>query len=214
MSAEKIVLYHYWRSSCSWRVRWALSLKEVLYRSVAINLLKGEQESDEYKKLNPSAFVPGLVINGQAFGESMAMVEWIEEKWPNPPLLPQNLEDRMRVRQLYLTIAAGTQPLQNLAPQKFHSSDREKQQQFARHWICRGLSAYETILSERKATLYSFGETVTMADLCLIPQCYNALRYGVDLREYPRIKEIYEICMATDACIKSHPDNQEDAIRS
>jgi maleylacetoacetate isomerase len=111
-----------------------------------------------------------------------------------------------------MTISSGTQPLQNLAPQKYFSAEKEKQQEFARHWISRGLAVYEAILEEDKSGTFSLGSTPTMADICLIPQCYNAIRYDIALNQFPRIKKIYENCLTTDPCKKAHPDNQEGAF--
>jgi maleylacetoacetate isomerase len=209
---DEPILYHYWRSSCSWRVRWALAIKGIKFKSVPVDLLKSEQMLPDYRKKNPSGFLPCLVVNGKSFAESMAIIEWIEEKWAKNPLLPSELEARMKVRQLYMTISSGTQPLQNLAPQKFFSDEKQKQQEFARHWIIKGLAVYETILAEVQSGIYSFGDTATMADLCLIPQCYNAIRYEIDLSQFPRARKIYEHCLTTDTCKAAHPDNQDGAI--
>lgn len=210
-----LTLYHYWRSSCSWRVRWALALKGVSYDAVPINLLKGEQAADSYLKQNPSGFVPALAIDGRFFGESMALCEWIDETWPEPALLPRAPKTRLIVRQLALTMVAGTQPLQNPAVLKHFVPDEKERSGHARHWIQRGLAVYEKLLEtngrDAPSGLYSVGDQVTLADVCLIPQVYNAMRFDVDVAATPRIKAIYDRCLATEACAASSPPRQPGA---
>lgn len=206
-----MTLYHYWRSSCSWRVRWALALKNVKYDSVPVNILAGEQRSPAYVAKNPSGFLPTLEIDGKFYGESLALLEWIEETWPTPALLPKDPFERLRVRQLALTIVAGTQPLQNPSMLKHFVADEAARKPYAQHFIATGLKTYETLLASSKPGLYSFGDTVTMADLCLIPQVYNAGRFDVDLTATPRVQAIYEQCLKTPACEASHPSNQPGA---
>src|SRR5690606_25265669 len=106
---HQFTLYHYWRSSCSWRLRWALAYKGLSYQSVTVNLLKAEQKNDNYAKLNPAKFVPALIIDGEAFGESVPLIEWLEEQYPTPALLPKDPRSRLIVRQLTCTIASGIQ---------------------------------------------------------------------------------------------------------
>ncbi|MEZ4741115.1 MAG: maleylacetoacetate isomerase [Bdellovibrionota bacterium] len=205
---HNITLYHYWRSSCSWRVRWALQLKGIEHNLIAVDLLKNEQQQSTYLQQNPSGFVPSLIVDGKAYGESMAIIEWINEKWPHNPLLPEDPFARLLTRQLYMTIASGTQPLQNLIAQQFHSDDKDKRVEYARYWINRGLKAYETILNQHGlGGHFSLGETITMADLCLIPQCYNARRYTIDLEQFPKIKKIEQRSLATEACQRAAPDS-------
>jgi len=211
MTDKSITLYHYWRSSCSWRVRWALNYKNVSYVLKAVNLLKGEQAQEKYLNENPSGFVPALVYGNQSFGESMAMIEWIDEKWPENPLLPNDIEEKMIVRQMYMAIACGTQPLQNLIAQKYHSEEKSERLTYTKYWISKGLRTYETLLEKHDSRSYSFGDHLTMADLCLIPQCYNAKRFGVDLNDYPLLKKVDELCLETEACQRAAPENQEGA---
>ena len=208
--SHELKLYHYWRSSSSWRVRWALEIKKVKYESIAVNLLKKEQQSAAYTAKNASGFVPCLEINGQAYGESLAIIEWLEEQYPNPRLLPKDPGDRLKVRQLAFLIACGTQPLQNLAAQVYYSDDKEKRKQYAQHWISAGFKAYEATMST--TSKYSYGETVSIADLCLLPQCYNALRFGVELEQYPNILRVYNNCIKLESYQNSHPDKQPGAI--
>ena len=202
----ELTLYHYYRSTCSWRVRWALDYKGIKHHLVHVNLLNAEQSTETFKKKNPSGFVPTLCIDGEYYSESMAILEWLEENFPTPNLLPVNPYSRMRVRQLCLTIVAGTQPLQNLTAQRNYSKDKENQKKYAQYWISRGLDAYEKLLQASKGT-YSFGEQLSLADICLIPQCYNALRFGLNLSRYPLIAEIYNTCITDPHYLATHPDN-------
>lgn len=205
----KLKLYHYWRSSSSWRVRWAFAHKNIPCEYIAISLLNGEAESPEHLKRNPLGFVPVLeMINGndsKFLSESMAIIQWADETHPQPSLLPGDAYQRARVRQLSEIITADTQPLQNLNPMQLHSDDTEKQREWARHWIHRGLSAYETLVKST-AGKFSFGDTLTIADLALIPQCYNAKRFEVVLDAFPTVAKIYENALATPSCQASAPD--------
>lgn len=207
-------LYHYWRSSCSWRVRWALALKNVGYDSVPINLLSGEQQSAAYVAKNPAGFVPAVEIDGRFFGESLAILEWIEEKWPTPALLPKDPLDRLLVRQMALTVVAGTQPLQNLATLKYFAPDEAARKPHAQHWIGRGLKTLEALVVQAgKGGPFAFGKSETLADLCLVPQVYNALRFDVDLSPFPRVKAVYEHALTTPACDRAAPHNQPGATK-
>ena len=204
----EITLYHYYRSTCSWRVRWALHYKRVQFKAVAVNLLKGEQSQGDYFKKNPMAYVPSLSVDGEVFSESIAILEWLEETNPSPALLPQDPQSRMRVRQLCQIIASGTQPLQNLAVQRHHSKDKAAQWEYARHWIQKGFAAYEIMLSQTKGS-FSFGESLTLADICLMPQCYNALRFGLDIEQFPNIFDVYQRCLTLDHYQKSVPEKYQ-----
>lgn len=204
-SIKPLTLHHYYRSSCSWRVRWGLRIKNVPHQLVAVNLLEGEQKSPAYLKINATGFVPCLDISNDQFGESLAILEWLEESYPTPPLLPVTPIERLRVRELCQIIASGTQPLQNLEVQKMISKNRDEQLSWSREWIKKGLQAYELGCSKSAGT-YSVGASVTFADLCLIPQVYNALRFQVDLNSFPRIESIYQRCLSLKECQDSAPD--------
>lgn len=210
-----LTLYHYWRSSCSWRVRWGFALKGVPYKSVPVNILAGEQREAAYLAKNPSGYLPALQVDdadGQRFfGESLAILEWLEEAHPTPALLPKAPLERLHVRQLALTIATGTQPLQNPAALKRMSTDETARKGHAQFFIAQGLQTFETLLDKRPETTYAGGDHVTFADLCLVPQVYNALRFDVDLAKTPRIRGIYERCLATKECAESHPSRQPGA---
>ena len=204
---SELTLYHYWRSSASWRVRWALEHKKIPYRPIAVDLLKGEQNLPEFLAINPAGQVPALIINGQAYSESLAILEFLEEKYPHVPLLPVDPVARMNVRQLCMLIVAGTHPLQNLLPQARHSSDPEQRRQFARFFIERGITAYEKKI-ESTAGSYSIGGHLTLADLCLIPQLYNAIRYDINFTHLSNINRIYQKCRALPACRVAEPEQQ------
>ena len=205
---SEITLYHYYRSTCSWRVRWALHYKGIEFTPVAVNLLKGEQKQDSYAQLNPMSYVPSLSIDGETYSESMAILEWLEEIHPEPKLLPQDPPSRMRGRQLYQIIASRTQPMQNLAAQKYFSGDKSKQWEYARHWISKGFNAYEALLQQTKGS-FSFGESLTLADICLIPQCYNALRFGLEIDQFPLIFDVYKRCLNLEHYQKSLPEKYQ-----
>ena len=212
----EVLLHHYWRSSSSWRVRWALSLKGIAYRAHAVDLLKGEQSEGEFlDNKSPMGLVPCLEIDGRALTESMAILELLEETHPEPPLLPKVPWRRARVRQLAELINSGTQPLQNLAVLRHRSKDPAEQKAWARHWIERGFSALErelgVVAREGIEGPYAAGESITMADLYLVPQVYNARRYDVDFAPYPRIVAVEAAALATDAAKKSHPDAHKPA---
>ncbi len=211
--AKPMTLYHYYRSSCSWRVRWALAFKNIRADLVAVNLLKDEQRQPWYLEKNPLGQVPCLELPGPLFfTESMAILEWLEEMYPQSPLLPQDPLSRLRVRGLCQMIISGTQPLQNLGAQRFFSADSREQQRYAVHWIKLGLAAYERqLLAQHTAGTYSFGQAVTLADLCVVPQCYNAERFGVQLADYPTLAGIYQRCLLTAACCESAPDRFQPA---
>lgn len=203
-----MVLYHYWRSSASWRVRWALEIKNIPHEKIAVNLLAGEEKEEQYKQKNPSGYLPCLQVDGYSLGESLAIIEWLEETYPNPSLFFGSAFDRARVRQLAETVNAGTQPLQNLDVMRRHSSEKDAQAEWMKHWITRGLDVYESLLKTHGSSQYKFSLSnhPTMADLCLIPQCYSALRVEVDLANFPRCKAIYEYALTTEACQASRPE--------
>lgn len=205
-------LHSYWRSSCSWRVRWALELKGLPYEILPVNLLKDEQSSESYLALNPNGRLPTLAFERQLLSGSIAILEYLEEKHPSNPIFPANLLSKAKVRELVNIIACDTQPIQNLAVMKYYSDDLEKRKEYAQHWISRGLAAYEKAI-EHTAGTYSLGGEVTAADICLIPQVYNALRFEVDLSQFPLISKIWDHCMKLDSCIKASPEHQIDAVK-
>jgi maleylacetoacetate isomerase len=212
-----LVLHGYWRSSSAYRVRIALELKGLRYRNEHVNLLAGEQRSDAHRARNPSGYVPALEVEGTTLVESVAILEWIEEAFPTPPLLPHALLDRAHVRALVETINAGTQPLQNLwVLNHFFGPDAEGKATWARQVIARGLSAFEEHVARHRGATgdsgpYCFGAAPTLADVMLVPQLYNARRFQVDLTPYPHVTAIDAACAKLDAFARAHPDVQPDA---
>ncbi len=205
----KLKLYHYWRSSASWRVRWAFAIKKIACEFVSINLLEGEQKRPEYLERNPNGTVPVLEIvekgKSRFLSESMAIMEWAEELFPKPSLLPGDAYQKGVIRQLAEVINSGIHPVQNLRVRKFYSQNEEKQKEWATHWICAGFSAYEKWMRQT-AGRFSVGDQITMADLCLIPQCYNAKRADIALETFPTIAKIYAAAIATPECKAASPE--------
>lgn len=203
-----IRLYHYWRSSASWRVRWALELKKVPHEKIAVNLLAADEKSPDYLKKNPAGYVPCLDVDGKILAESMAILEWLEENYPTPSFFDGDSYRRALVRRLAETVNSGIQPLQNLDVIKRVSEDKEEQAAWVRHWITRGMKVYEEILNsfDRRDFKFSVSNHPTLADLCLIPQCHAALRFQVDLAAFPACKSIYEHALTTPECTASTPE--------
>ncbi len=210
----KLCLYGYWRSSASWRVRWALLLKGIPFEYKAINLLKGENKSPEHLKRSPLGSVPVLEINSELhLTESMAIIEWIEEVYTlkGPALFPGLPVERAYIRSLCEMINSDTGPLQTPAVQKRHSGDVEEQKKWAQDFISRGLNAYD-LASQNCSGTFSFADQISAADLFLIPQIYNALRYEVAVaKDFPRLFKIYESALSTPAALASSPEKQIDA---
>jgi maleylpyruvate isomerase len=208
-SEDSITLYHYWRSSCSWRVRWALIHKGISFQAVPVNLLNNEQNSSSFLKLNPGGYVPALQVGAEIFGESLAMLEWIEERFLDHPLLPTSVTDRMRVRQMCLMLISGTQPLQNLAVMRKHSNDINEQTNWSRFWIEKGLQKFNDVVRD-SAGSFCLGGQFTLADICLIPQLYNARRFQVDLNQFPLLMQIDTNCASLPSYKKSSPEQFQD----
>jgi maleylacetoacetate isomerase len=205
-----LVLYHYWRSSSSWRVRWALAYKEIPYRANAINLLEGEQTREDFKVHSPLGVVPCLVIDGRALTESVAIFEWLEETVPDPPLFPGDRWLRARTRQLVELVNSGIQPVQNLTVLQHLSPETSVRKEWARHWIERGLVAIEreleVVAREVGNGQHAVGDAITAADLFIAPQVYNARRFGVDLSQLPRVVAVEGAALPSEAARRSHPD--------
>ncbi len=209
------VLYTYWRSSSSFRVRFALNVKRVAYESRPVNLLKGEQRSETYLATNPNGFVPCLVIDGEPVVESVAIIELLDDLIASPKLFPSDPIARARVRALVEAINSGVQPLQNLSVLDHVSSDTKARTEWAQHFIKRGLNVFELMMKANadRGVLgpFAYGETLTAADIFLVPQLYASKRFGVDLAPFPRLRAAGERAAATDAAIAAAPENQSDA---
>lgn len=213
-----IHLYSYFRSSASYRVRIALHLKGLSYDTVPVHLLNngGEQYAPAFSALNPQSLVPVMEEEGRHITQSLAILEYLEERFPTPALLPPGLLDRAHVREIALAIACDIHPLNNLRvlrmlKQELGLSDEIKQQ-WIQHWITLGFGALETQLagSPRRGR-FCFGDTPTMADCCLIPQIFNARRFNVDMMPYPTLAAIEEACSALEAFQLAQPSAQPDA---
>ncbi len=211
-------LYSFWRSSASYRVRIALNLKALPYVLHAVNLTKegGEQFGAAYRAVNPQSRVPTLVHDGQRFTQSLAIIEYLDETFPDHRLIPRDPVDRARVRMLSQIIACDIQPLQNTSTtlylkNKLHVSDPDMTA-WLREWIVRGLDAYNAHLErDRLSGKFSHGDTPSMADCCLVPQLFAASRFGVEVTRYPRLALIAENCAALSAFQHAHPSRQPDA---
>jgi len=211
-------LYTFFRSSASYRVRIALNLKGLSYEQAPIHLRKGggEQFGAAYKALNPQALVPTLEDTGKVLTQSLAIIEYLEEKHPKPALLPGDPADKAIVRGMALVIACEVHPIQNLRVLNYVKSNYdqtdEQVNRWAQHWIDLGLSALEqSIVAQSKGGKFCFGDTPTVADICLVPQLGNARRYGCDLSQYPTILSIEKNCMALSAFANAAPEKQPDA---
>jgi maleylacetoacetate isomerase len=200
-------LYHYWRSSASYRVRIALNFKNMSCQLIHVNILDGSNETPEHLARHPLGYVPVLEVNGKSLMESVAIIEWIEEMTPSPALYPVDSYQKALVRALVEIINAGTQPLQNVPVFEYYSSDPEKQKQWAHHFALRGLQAYEKAI-QNSACDFSIGNTFLVPDVFLVPQCYSALRFGVDLeKQCPVIWRIYQNSLKLPFVERAHPDH-------
>ncbi len=210
-------LFNYYRSGTSHRIRIALHLKDVKYEYVPVNLLTREHKSEEYLAINPQGLAPSLSVDGHILTQSPAILEWIEETWLNPPLLPVAPLDRARVRAMAALIACDIHPLNNLrvlnAIKGEFDADPKAVSRWIAQWITAGFEALEKMLDGTpKRGGFCFGNAPGLAECCLIPQVYSAKRFGVDLTPFPAIIAIDQTCTALPAFIAAHPDNQPDAV--
>lgn len=203
------ILYDYFRSSASYRVRIALNLKGLSYRSVPVALLDNAQQASEYLEKNPQGLIPALLDGDQLITQSLAICEYLDEVYPTPALLPTDALGRARVRALALSIACDIHPLNNLRvlrrlEQQF-SAEQASKDAWYRHWVDTGLRAFERQIESTRGQ-YCYGDTVTLADLALIPQVYNARRFQCDLSAYPNIVAIEQQCLALSAFAQATPE--------
>lgn len=211
-------LYTYFRSSAAYRVRIALNLKGLPYEALPVHLLKGggAQLKDDYRAVNPSALVPTLQDEDATITQSMAILEYLEEMHPAPPLLPSMPLERARVRALAQMVACDVHPLNNLRVLRYLvrtlGIGDDAKNDWGRHWICEGFGAFEAHLARNPvAGRFCHGDTPTFADCFLVPQVYNAQRFDVKLDLYPHIARIHDACAALPAFIAAHPAQQPDA---
>lgn len=209
-------LYNYYRSSASFRVRIVANLKNLDYEYVSINLARGESRSASYQGLNPQGRVPALEHDGALITQSLAICEYIDETWPDPPVLPRDHAGRARVRALALAVACEIHPIsggraQALLGKMFQAGDAQRAE-WSRHWIDEGFREIEEMLAKSPLTgRFCHGDSPTIADAFLIPQVYNANLLKMDLAAFPTIRRINEECMKTDAFERARPERQPDA---
>ncbi len=209
-------LYGYYRSSASYRLRIILNFKGLDWEYQTVNLLEGQQKTEAYKAMNPLGLVPVLDTGEAVLAQSPAIAEFLEEQHPEPALLPPDLLGRARVREMMHSIGCEIHPLQNLGVllhiKETYSLDDAAVQAWGRKWIDRGFSAFETLACERSSDgRFSYGDSLTLADVWLIPQLYNARRFELDLTPYPTIVAIDKHCQTVDAVAAAHPSKQPDA---
>jgi maleylacetoacetate isomerase len=210
-------LIGYFRSSAAFRVRIGLNLKGIVVEHAARHLRKGEQATPDYVALNPQKLVPTLVLDsGEVLTQSLAILEYLEETHPEPPLLPRDPVDRARVRALALITAADVHPIQNLRVMAYlrdkFGQTEESAFAWSRHWIETGFDAYEaSVAKDRRTGAFSHGDRPSLADLCLVPQVFNAQRFKVDMAKYPTIQRIHATCMKHPAFDAAQPAKQPDA---
>jgi len=204
----QLTLYDYWRSSASYRVRIALGLKGLAYERAPVNLLEGEQRGDGYRARNPQGFVPMLEADGQRIVQSIAIIAWLEARFPEPRLLPADPDEAAHVRALALTVACDIHPLNNLRVLKHLAGlgiDQAARDEWYRHWVREGLDALEALAAPR-AGAFLFGDAPTLADVCLVPQLYNARRFDVPLDGWPTLVRAEASANALEAFAAAHPD--------
>lgn len=216
--SQELLLYDYWRSSAAYRVRIALNLKKLTYQQRSIHLVRGggEQRQSTYAALNPQQLVPTLLHGELVLTQSMAIIEYLDEVFPQPSLLPDSAVQRAQCRALAQVIACDTHPLNNLRVLQYLTgplgADDAQKMDWYRHWMAKGFSAFEALLTRYgSARDYCLGMQPTLADCCLLPQVYNAIRFDCDLRPYPLIRQITEACEQHPAFAQAYPDKQPDA---
>ena len=203
-------LFNYFRSSASFRVRIALELKGLPYDYVPVHLVKGEHKQDKYASVSASALVPTLETDsGEHLGQSMAIIEYLDETHPQPPLLPSEATERAHVRALAQLVACEIHPLNNLRVLKYLVNelkvDEEAKARWYRHWVRSGLELYEKELARLPAAKYSFGQTPTLADCCLVPQIFNGRRFDTDYSGLTRTMAAFEACMELPEFQRAQP---------
>jgi maleylacetoacetate isomerase/maleylpyruvate isomerase len=201
-------LHNYFRSSASFRVRIALNLKGLDYQYIPVHIARGEHKTGPFAAISPDMLVPLLEDDGERFTQSMAIIEYLDEIQPEPPLLPHDPVGRARVRALSESIACEIHPLNNLRVLKL---DDDAKNAWYRHWVREGMLAFERQLAQRPASTYCFGDTPTMADCCLVPQVFNGQRFDCDFSGLPRTMAAFEACMQLDAFQRAQPSRCPDA---
>jgi maleylacetoacetate isomerase/maleylpyruvate isomerase len=209
-------LYTYFRSSAAFRVRIALNLKGLEYEPAFVHLARGDHRKPEYAAVNPQALVPALIDDGQLLTQSLAIIEYLEEKYPSPPLLPKELAGRAHVRSISMLIACEIHPLNNLRALQYLTRQlgrsEEEKNAWYHHWIHDGLARLEADLVRTAGTgKFCCGDRPTMADCCLVPQIFNAQRFDCDTSHAPTAMRAFDVCMELEAFKKAQPSRQPDA---
>lgn len=211
---SELTLYGYWRSGTSYRVRIGLNLKGVRYSQRAVNLLAGEQRDGGYRSLNAQGLVPSLIAGETILTQSSAILEWLDERYPEPPLLPAEPDERAIVRAMAMTVACDIHPLGNLRVLKAlkhdMAADDSARNAWVARWIHEGFTALEVMIA-RHGGKFAFGDSLTVADCHLVPQVYSAERFNVPLDAFPALRKAVENARAHPAVATAHPDNQPDA---
>ncbi|HTG64302.1 MAG TPA: maleylacetoacetate isomerase [Sphingomicrobium sp.] len=209
---SRAILYDYFRSSASYRVRIALNLKGIDYEQRSVNLAGGAQKDEAYRELNPQGFVPMLEMDGHRITQSLAICNYVNSVIADPPFMPADAADRAHVLALALTVACDIHPLNNLRVLKYLKGElgatQDTTDEWYRHWVAEGLKALETMAAPR-AGAWLFGDEPSVADICLIPQLYNARRFSVPLDAFPTLRRVDETASGNPAFAAAHPDLQE-----
>lgn len=209
-------LYGYWRSSAAYRVRIAMHLKGITFESIPVHLVKdgGEQHSEDYVQMNPTHLVPTLVDGDLVLNQSLSILDYLDEVNTEAPLVFGDTKQRALIRALALDVACEVHPLNNLRVQQYLAGELavcdEQKLAWTHHWMNVGFEAIEEKLTNTRG-LYCFGDQISLADICLIPQVYNAVRFKLDMSKFPNIQEIVDNCNKLPAFIDALPENQADA---
>ena len=215
---DTLTLHGYWRSSAAYRVRIALNLKGLEFTQAPVHLVRdgGEQHRPEYAQVHPQRLVPVLQHGQRMIRQSLAIIEYLDELWPDPPLLPPAARERAQVRALSQLVACDIHPLNNLRVLQYLEREwnvpQPERDEWVRHWIVEGFAAFEALLREDLSRgEFCEGDTPGMAECCLIPQVYNARRFAVDLEPFPLIRQIDAACLSLPAFDAARPERQPDA---
>jgi maleylacetoacetate isomerase len=207
-------LYGYWRSSAAYRLRIAFGLKGLEWDDVPVHLVKGEHQAPDYVEMNPMGLVPTLVLDdGTRLTQSLAILDWLDRTHPEPPLWPEGAILRAHITAAGHTLAVDTHPVQNVGVvnhlKSEYGADMDGGIAWMKHWMRRGFTGYQAMIEP--GAPFSFGDRPTFADICLVPQLYNAHRWGLDLTPFARLTEIEQNCFALPAFDAARPENQPDA---
>jgi maleylacetoacetate isomerase len=212
----RLTLHSAWRSSAAYRVRIGLNLKGLAYDIAPVNLVANQHQSPAFASLNPQQLLPALEVDGRVLTQSLAILDWLDETVPAPPLLPADPFDRAQVRAMAQIVASDIHPVNNLRILRALTDlgvDEPGRQAWIGRWITDGFTALETMVARHGAG-YAFGETPTLADCCLVPQVYNAERFKTDLTPFPALRAVAARCAEHPAFAAAHPNQQPDAIHA